>query len=159
MRWPRWKHRNQWIVSTPDQAQATPDVLKQLESYAAMPTVAPPPDRVNDLPFASFIVMDSAVIDHMREIFAKGNRWAAIRRPSPRPATARSSHLIFWAVSTAARITWATYRYLQAVIDHFKGSYGRKSMAVRIGQHSWTLLNPAWADKKAVPRGRVAAGL
>jgi len=34
------------------------------------------------------------------------------------------------------------------VIDYFAGSYGRKSLAVRVGQHSWTLLNPAWADKK-----------
>jgi len=52
--------------------QPTLDTLRALETHATRPTLPPPPDRVNGLLCDSFVVLDSTVIDHMREIFAKG---------------------------------------------------------------------------------------
>ncbi len=136
-------------VSTPHSiVQPTSDVLKQLESHAAKPTIVPPPDRVNDLPLDSFVVMDSAVIDHVREIFAQGR---SLNRNPQAFSTAGDSTIespYFLSRFDSSPYNLGAYQYLQAVIDHFKGSYGRKSLAVRIGQHSWTLLNPTWADKQ-----------
>lgn len=39
------------------------------------------------------------------------------------------------------------FAYLQAALDHFAGSHGRDSIAVRIAMHAWTANDPAWADK------------
>src|SRR5512139_1336071 len=134
-------------TSTPI-VQATPDVVKQREAYAPLPTVAPPPDRVNDLPFASFVVMDSAVIDHMREIYAKGRSPDRNPRVFSKAGDSTIESPYFLGRFDGSPYNLGAYQYLQAVIDHFKGSYGRQSLAVRIGQHSWTLLNPTWADKQ-----------
>ncbi len=128
--------------------QPTPTVPKQMATYAATPTAVPPPDRVNDLPFASFSVMDSAVIDHMREIYAAGRTRGRNPRAFSKAGDSTIELPYFLARFDSRPYNLGDYKYLQAVIDHFKGSYGRKSLAVRIGQHSWTLLNPAWADKQ-----------
>jgi len=129
-------------------AQATPDVVKQMEAYAAKPTTAPPPDRVNDLPFGSFISMDDAVIQHMREIFATGQSLGRNAQAFSKAGDSTIESPYFLGRFDSSPYNLGAYRYLRAVIDHFEGSYGRKSLAVRIGQHSWTLLNPTWADKK-----------
>ena len=103
--------------------------------------------------------MDSAVIDHMREIFAKGQTLGRNPQAFSKAGDSTIESPYFLGRFDGSPYNLGAYRYLQAVIDHFKGSYGRKSLAVRIGQHSWTLLNPAWADKQQCQRRRVAAGL
>jgi hypothetical protein len=123
-------------------------MLKQMETYAVKPTVAPPPDRVNDLPFDSFSALDRAVIDQMRAIFAKGRSLGRNPRAFSKAGDSTIEAPYFLGRFDDGPYHLGDYKYLQAVIDHFMGSYGRKSLAVRIGQHSWTLLNPAWADKK-----------
>jgi hypothetical protein len=128
-------------------ARATPDILEQRETYAAKRTMAPPPDRVNDLPFDSFVGMDSMVIDHMREIYASGLVLGRNPQAFSKAGDSTIESPYFLGRFDGSPYNLGAYHYLQAVIDHFKGSYGRKSQAVRVGQHSWTLLNPAWADK------------
>jgi len=138
--------------------QPTPDALEQLERYAAKPTVAPPPDRVNDLPYDSFIAMDSAVIDHMREIYAAGQALGRNPQAFSKAGDSTIESPYFLGRFDSSPYNLGAYKYLQAVIDRFKGSYGRKSLAVRIGQHSWTLLNPTWADKKQCKAGESPLG-
>jgi hypothetical protein len=129
-------------------SQPALDTLRALEVHATRPTLPPPPDRVNGLPCDSFVVMDSAVIDHMREIFAKGQTLGRNPQAFSKAGDSTIESPYFLGRFDSSPYNLGDYRNLQAVIDHFKGSYGRKSMAVRIGQHAWTLLNPAWADKK-----------
>ena len=129
-------------------SRPTLDTLRALEAHATRPTVAPPPDRVNDLPFDSFIGMNSAVIDHVREIYAKGQMLGRNPAAFSKAGDSTIESPYFLGRFDSSPYHLGDYRYLQAVIDHFAGSYGRKSLAVRVGQHSWTLLNPAWADKK-----------
>ncbi len=132
---------------------ATPDVAKQMETYAAKPTMVPTPDRVNDLPFDSFVIMDSAVVDHMREIFTKGQALGRNPQAFSKAGDSTIESPYFLGRFDSSPYNLGAYKFLQAVIDHFKGSYGRKSLAVRIGQHSWTLLNPTWADKQQCQAG------
>jgi len=126
----------------------TLDTLDSLRVKVARPTVPPPPDRVNGLPYDSFISMDAAVIDHVREIFAKGQTLGRNPAAFSKAGDSTIESPYFLGRFDSSPYNLGDYRYLQAVIDHFAGSYGRKSLAVRVGQHSWTLLNPAWADKK-----------
>lgn len=128
--------------------QPTLDTLRALADHATRPTLAPPPDRVNDLPFDSFVGMNAGVIDHVREIFAKGQTLGRNPAAFSKAGDSTIESPYFLGRFDGSPYNLGEYRYLQAVIDHFAGSYGRKSLAVRVGQHSWTLLNPAWADKK-----------
>jgi hypothetical protein len=88
------------------------------------------------------------VIDHMREIYAKGQTLGRNPATFSKAGDSTIESPYFLGRFDSSPYNLGDYHYLQAVIDHFTGSYGRKSMAVRVGQHSWTLLNPAWADKK-----------
>ena len=126
----------------------TLDTFDSLRAQAARPTLPPPPDRVNGLPFDSFVVMNAAVIDHVREIYAKGQTLGRNPAAFSKAGDSTIESPYFLGRFDSSPYNLGDYRYLQAVIDHFAGSYGRKSLAVRVGQHSWTLLNPAWADKK-----------
>lgn len=134
-------------------ALATPDVLKQMEMPALKPTAAPFPTQVNAVPFTSFINLDSGVIGHMREIFATGQSLGRNARAFSKAGDSTIESPYFLGRFDGSPYNLGDYHFLQAVIDHFKGSFGRKSMAVRIGQHSWTLLNPAWADKQQCDSG------
>jgi hypothetical protein len=40
------------------------------------------------------------------------------------------------------------YTYLQEAIDHFSGSFSRRSQAATVGLNTATILNPAWADRR-----------
>jgi hypothetical protein len=115
--------------------------------------VAPLPDRVNDLPIDSFAVIDGAVIDHLREIFDRGRSLGRTPRAFSKAGDSTIESPYFLGCFDSRPYNLGDYRYLQAVIDYYKGSHGRKSLAVRIGQHSWTLLNPAWADKTQCQAG------
>jgi hypothetical protein len=126
----------------------TSDTFDSLRAQAARPMLPPPPDRVNGLPYDSFISMNEAVIDHVREIFAKGQTRGRNPAAFSKAGDSTIESPYFLGRFDSSPYNLGDYRYLQAVIDHFTGSYGRKSLAVRVGQHSWTLLNPTWADKK-----------
>jgi hypothetical protein len=134
-------------------AQITPDVAQQMAAFAPIPTVPPPPDRVNDVPFNEFVLMNRAVIDRMREIYATGRSLKRNPQAFSKAGDSTIESPYFLGRFDESPYNLGTYKYLQAVIDHYKGSYGRKSLAVRVGQHSWTLLNPAWADKKLCEAG------
>jgi hypothetical protein len=134
-------------TATP-RSEPTLDTLDSLRAQAARPTVPPPPDRVNGLPYDSFISMNAAVIDHVREIFAKGQSLGRNPAAFSKAGDSTIESPYFLGRFDSSPYKLGDYHYLQAVIDHFTGSYGRKSLAVRVGQHSWTLLNPTWADKK-----------
>jgi hypothetical protein len=84
----------------------------------------------------------------MREIFAIGQALGRSPQAFSKAGDSTIESPYFLGRFDSSPYNLGAYKYLQDVIDHFKGSFGRKSLAVRIGQHSWTLLNPAWADKK-----------
>ncbi len=44
--------------------------------------------------------------------------------------------------------TLGDFAFLQPTLNVFTDSLKRTSASVRIGLHSWTVLNPMWADKK-----------
>jgi hypothetical protein len=47
----------------------------------------------------------------------------------------------------------ADYAYLQGVIDHFQGSFGRDSAAARQGFNAASVLSPLWADPAQCEEG------
>ncbi len=47
----------------------------------------------------------------------------------------------------------AQYAYLQPTIDHFRGSWSRKSQAVRGGMNVASVLSPLWADPQQCEKG------
>ncbi len=106
-----------------------------------------PPNRVNGVPLSTFIVMDQAVRTHIRDVFARGQAQGRQASAFSKAGDSTIELPYFLGRFDSGPYNLGEYAYLRDVIAYYQGSYGRKSLAVRVGQHSWTLLNPAWADK------------
>ncbi len=113
-----------------------------------IPAVPVTPGVVNGVALDQFLIMPADVQQTMREIFAKGQ---TLGRQARAYSTAGDSTIetpYFLGPFSTTKYQLGGYGYLQSTIDFFAGSFGRDSVAVRIGQHSWSVLNPVWADKK-----------
>ncbi len=113
-----------------------------------IPAVPVTPGVVNGVALDQFLIMPVDVQQTMREIFVKGQ---TLGRKARAYSTAGDSTIetpYFLGPFSTTKYHLGGYGYLQSTIDFFAGSFGRDSVAVRIGQHSWSVLNPVWADKK-----------
>lgn len=111
------------------------------------PVLAPPQSLpVNGVPFEAIVVMPPEVVAHVREIYAAG--LALGRNPNAYSkvgdSTIENPH--FMARFDEGGYNLGDYAGLQPVIDQFRGSHARDSVAVRIGLHAWTANDPAWAE-------------
>ena len=110
-------------------------------------TPPPPPDNVNGVKVDTFVVMPPVVQENMRKIFASGQVLGRNARAFSKVGDSTIENPHFLARFDSGPYNLANYAYLQPVIDYFHGSFSRQGMAVRRGLHSWSVLNPAWADK------------
>ena len=111
------------------------------------PALSPPqPVAVNGVPFESIVVMPPEVVAHVREIFATGQALGRNPHAYAKIGDSTTENPYFLARFDEGPYNLGAYAHLQAVIDQFRGSHGRDSVAVRIGLHSWTANDPAWAE-------------
>ncbi len=111
------------------------------------PTYAPPPTQLNGIPFDQFVVMPDSVRQNIREIFAHGQTLGNNAHAFSKLGDSTIENPFFLARFDGDEYNLGDYRYLQSMIDYFAGSFGRNSVAVRRGLHSWSIFNPTWADK------------
>ncbi len=103
------------------------------------------PTTVNGLSVDTFAAMPNDVIQHIRNIYAIG---AAIGR-NPRAfsklgdSTIENPH--FLTRFDGGPYNLGDFVYLQPVLTYFAGSFGRESVAVRRGLHTWSVFDPMWA--------------
>jgi hypothetical protein len=121
------------------------------------PTITPPPvltatplvllpSNVNGVPLDEIIVISPAVADHIRAIYALGQTMHRDPRAFSKigDSTIENPHFLARFDSTDYNLgNWAG---LQRVIDYYHGSFGRQGEAVRRGLHSWSALDPLWAN-------------
>lgn len=116
----------------------------------AVPTESPPPAvPINGMPPGSFIILDDAVRQNIRDIFAQGQamgRNSSVFSILGDSLIATPQSLAQW--DGDQYILSEEYAYLQPTIDHFTGSYGNYGASVRVGLHSWSVFDPLWADKE-----------
>lgn len=104
-----------------------------------------PPD-VNGVPLDEIIVMSPDVKAHIREIYSLGQKMG--RNPHAfskiGDSTIENPHFLTRFDGTDYNL--GNWFNLQRVIDYYRGSFGRQGEAVRRGLHSWSALDPWWAD-------------
>jgi len=122
--------------------------IGDVETISPISTAFPDaPTSINGVPIAQLISMDAAALQTARTIFARGQ--AMGRNPNAFSKAGDSTIEIphFLTRFDGEPYNLADFAYLQPTIDQYQGSFARDSAAVRIGMHSWTMLDPAWADK------------
>jgi hypothetical protein len=134
---------------------AVPPTLSPAEEIAALrllsvtATPTPTPVVINGLLPDTFVVLPPEVIAHSRQIFAKGQAMGRDpRRFSKLGDSIVDTEQFFTRFDVAGGYALGGYGYLQPVIDHFAGSFGRLGAAVRNGINTWVVFDPLWANKE-----------
>jgi hypothetical protein len=142
---------------TPTPIPATPTIAVYTATPAkptatidpnATPTpTPPPPDNVNGIKLDQFVIMPPAVQDNMKQIFAKGQALGNNAQRFSKVGDSIIEQPHYMVKFDTPDYNLGQYAYLQDVLNYYRGSYGRDSLAVRRGLHSWSWSNPTWADK------------
>lgn len=133
---------------TPIVYTATPRVPTATIDPNATPTLTPPPpDNVNGIKLDQFVILPPAVQENVQQIFAKGQTLGNDPRRFTRVGDSIIEHPHFMVKFDTPDYNLGQYAYLQDVLNYYRGSYGHDSLAVRRGLHSWSVMNPTWADK------------
>jgi hypothetical protein len=114
----------------------------------ATPTPTPlPPDNVNGVKLDQFVVMPPAVQANVKQIFAKGQQLGNNTQHFSKVGDSIIEQPHYMVKFDTPDYNLGQYAYLQDVLNYYHGSYGRDSLSVRRGLHSWSWNNPTWADK------------
>jgi LysM repeat protein len=141
-------------LAVPAAETASPDS----ETTSEAPTETPPmPTAVSLAPFGrtdinditpdQFILMDDATRAHIREIFALGQQLGRNPRAFSKVGDSTIESPYFMdRFDEPGSYNLADYGWLQPAIDWYRGSFNRDSLAVTVGMHTWSVLDPMWAD-------------
>jgi hypothetical protein len=136
------------VTGTPLVYTATPKVPTATIDPNATPTATPlPPDNVNGIKLDQFVILPPAVLENVKQIFAQGQALGNNAQRFSKVGDSIIEHPHYMVKFDTPDYNLGPYAYLQDVLNYYRGSFGRDSLAVRRGLHSWSWNNATWADK------------
>ncbi len=104
------------------------------------------PNGINGVPMSSILVMPPQTVATVRMIYGVGQAFKRNPQAFSKLGDSTIENPYFLARFDTPDYNLGHYSYLQTAIDAFRGSFGRDSVAVRRGLHSWSVYDPMWAD-------------
>lgn len=105
------------------------------------------PTTVNGIPFDQVLLMPDEVLQNVQAIYERGQAMGRNPHAFSKVGDSTIDGEHFLSRFETGPYQLGSYAFLQPTIDYFAGSLGRQGYAVRVGLHSWTALDPLWADK------------
>lgn len=130
---------------------ATPTVLVAMSTRVStnIPATPAPPlptaAALNGIPVQRFVFLSDATRAHVRDIFALGQSLGRNPRAVSKVGDSTMIYPPFLAVFDRETYHLGKYAYLQTTIDYHAGTFGRASIAVKKGMHTWSQFDPTWA--------------
>jgi len=131
-------------ASAPTIPAVIPTLSADLDNLA--PTFPPLPAAINSIALDSIVVMPSGVMRNVRRIYEYGQTLGRNARAFSKLGDSTIENPHFLTRFDDGPYTLGDYSYLQTVIDYFHGSFARQGVAVQRGLHTWSVLDPMWAD-------------
>ncbi len=119
----------------------------EIKAGRCLPEPPPLPTSLNGVPFDQIVVMSDAVKENIRNIYARGQALGNNARAFSKIGDSTIDHPYFLTSFDGDKYDLGAYAALQFAVKYFAGSFGRKSAAVKVSMHAWTVMNPMWADK------------
>jgi LysM repeat protein len=126
-------------------AQSTAAAPLTVEQYPPPPLDGGVPTTVNGISVETFAPLPEGVIQHIRNIYAMGQSLGRNPRAFSKLGDSLIENPHFLARFDTGPYNLGNFTYLQPLITYYAGSFGRESVAVRRGLHSWSVLDPMWA--------------
>lgn len=133
-------------LSDPVPTAADSETPPPPDQPTATQTPYAPPNAVNGMPLTDFIRVDEQIRAQMRATFAIGQGLNRNPRAFSKLGDSTIENPFFMDRFDNGTYNLGDYHYLQPVIDHFRGSFARDSIAVQIGLHTWSVMDSMWAD-------------
>ena len=105
------------------------------------------PTAINNIEYSTFLTLDATVQARVRQIYTYGQTLGNNPRAFSMLGDSTIEYPHFLARFDSSDYNLGDYAYLQAAINYFTGSFGRRSVAIRRGLHTWSVLDPMWAPK------------
>ncbi len=127
---------------------ATPTRVADLGIITSTASPIPPhPTTINGIDISKIVYLSDSAAQNIRAIYAHGQ---ALRR-NAHSFTALGDSIIehgyFLERFDSGPYNLGDYGYLQPTINYFAGSFAHESVAVRRGLHTWSVLDPMWAER------------
>ncbi len=106
-----------------------------------LPTVA----ALNGIPIKQLILLNDSTRAHVRDIFALGQSLGRNPRALSKVGDSTMIYPVFLATFDRKNYRLGKFAYLETTIQFHAGSFGRESVAVKKGMHTWSQFNPTWA--------------
>ncbi len=113
---------------------------------ATAPALPQPVSSLNGIPIDQIVVMPEDVVQRAREIYASGQQLGRDSQAFSKVGDSTIENPHFLARFDDGPYDLGIYSYLQPAIDYYSGSFSRQGNAVKRGLHSWTVMDPMWAD-------------
>ncbi len=112
----------------------------------AVPALPPNLGAINGIEINSIVVMPANVARNVRAIYEYGQTLGRNPRSFSKLGDSTIENPHFLTRFDDGPYNLGDYAYLQPVIDYFHGSFARQGVAVQRGLHTWSVLDPMWAD-------------
>jgi hypothetical protein len=138
-------NRNPSTTPTPTSAPAVV-VATVPPPTAVIQYQLPEQTAVNGIPASQFIILPDGAVENIRAIYARGQELG--NNPQAYAKVGDSTSIYnFMNSFDEGNYNLADYAYLQDTLTYFQGSHSRDGLAVSVGLHAWTAIDPAFANK------------
>jgi hypothetical protein len=133
--------------TTPTTVNPTPAIAATAPPATATAVIQlPEQTAVNGVPASTFIILPEGAVENIRAIYAKGQQMG--NNPQAYSKVGDSTSIYnFMNSFDEGNYNLADYGYLQETLTYFGGSHSRDGLAVSVGLHAWTAIDPTFADK------------
>ncbi len=107
------------------------------------------PETINGLAVDQWVVLPSAVKQNILGVYARGVALGRNPRAFSKIGDSNMENPFFLAPFDDEAYNLGKYAHLEPAIHYFAGSFGRQSLAVKKGFHSWSVLDATLADRSA----------
>lgn len=130
---------------------ATPTATVELPPTKTLPPPTPTPGTplptvpsVNGVPIARLVLISDQARAHIRDVYALGQSLGRDARSVSKVGDSTMVYPPFLAAFDRRTYRLGRFSYLQPTIDYHSGSFGRTSIAVKKGMHTWSQFEAAW---------------
>jgi hypothetical protein len=124
-----------------------------LATAADVPPLPPLPTTLNELPLHDFVVIPPPVVAHVLAIFTRGQVAGRDQHAFAKIGDSSIADGFFLTRFDGPDYNLGPYAVLEPTLAFFAGSFARASVTVRQGMHSWSVLDPFWADRTRCEAG------
>lgn len=138
------------VVDVSDQQTNRTVARAQIIPLATAPpaaTMVPLPETVIEIPLEEIILIDEPTRNHVLDIFARGQERGRNPQAFSKIGDSSIADGYFLTRFDGDEYQLGPYDFLQVTLDYYAGSFARDSAAVRLGMHSWSILDPFWSDR------------